>query len=174
MLKINSYLNTSNNEDPVESTVVVESDSSDVSVDTVVIKEDNDNLYVGTIVKNNCTSSEVHLNTVIINNNSVVNCSQVVAKNNSDTNVKWAFVSLTGETLYSTTDCSKGSICVINLDFIKMKPNTKFKLKALINDKEDTSCVVLEFTPQYSHSANFVLKGTCFKSSICYLGSITI
>lgn len=177
MLKVNSYVNglvNENSEEPVESTVIVESDHTDISVDTIVIKEENNDIYVGTVIHDSCGCSELHLNTVIINSNKVVDCSQVVVTNNYNQAIQWVLVSLTGNTLYTTQSCKVGSIYTIDLATAKIKPDTKFKLKALVPGKEDTSCVVLEYHPKCRQSADFMLKGTGYKVTICYTGTSII
>ena len=174
MLKINSYLDNSQDDDQVESTVIVESDNTNISVDTTVIKYDNNDVYMGTVVHDNFTCSEVSINTVVINANAVVKCSQIFITNKSNDTIKWAIVSLTGEILYTTKYCHVECTCTIDLDSTTINPHTKFKLKALIDSKDNISSVVLEFCPRYSQAANFMLKGTRFKSNTVYLGTSVI
>ncbi|MGL5353741.1 MAG: hypothetical protein ACRDA5_10540 [Clostridium sp.] len=178
MLKINSYVNTcedNNSDEPIESTVIVESNHSDIGVDTTIIKDDDDNIYVSTVVEDHVTCTEVCINTVVINTNNIVNCSQIFATNNSNYKVRWALVSLTGEILYTTKETfDGGSICIIMLDSIKINQLSRFKLKALVPDKDDTSSVILKYCPKSSEAANFIFKGTCFKTNIYYIGTSII
>lgn len=177
MLKVNSYLNNPKNNCPnesIENTVVVESDYSGISADTMIVKEDNGNVYAETIIHDHCTCTNIRINTIIINNNSVVNCSQITATNNSNVSIQWALVNSLDNTIFYTTTKSytKGEVCTIDLSSITT--NINFKLRALVSHKTETSCVVLNYDPMCHQSANFVLKEVSSKTNICYLGTKTI
>lgn len=125
------------------------------------------------VVHDRCAHSEVSINTVVINKNNIVDCSQITVTNNTHDTIRWELVSLTGESLYTTPICHSGSVYTIHLSS-NIKPNTQFKLRAQVPGQYTTSCVILKFIIKSSQATNFILKGTCFKTNLYYAGTSNI
>ena len=154
----------------------IESDDTNLIVDTQATQDNSSALYTGVVTRNNTTNSELVLETVIVNTNSTGTYSQITATNNSGTVTKWALISTSGQTLYTTNGTySRGKTCTIDLKTIStLQLGTQFKLKAIVSaGKDSASNMILTFNPSSNQTANFQLKGTAFKTSVNYLSTTT-
>ena len=84
MLKINTSLNVTENnctEDSIDNTIIIESDSTNVTVDNIIQKDDNDDIYSATIIKDNGKNLDVVVNIIITNNTKTVQFKELCLEN---------------------------------------------------------------------------------------------
>lgn len=98
-------------------------------------------------------------------------CSRIKATNHSSTSINWTLVTLEGHTLYTSNDCFLGQSSIIDLQKLPISVGTKFILKAISKlGDDDTSDVILQYSPTSNGTAMFDLIGLPLKDNLKFIG----